>query len=196
MKKLLSFILALILLLCLFGCSSTRKTIKEETSVTASQTEKNHSESDKTAASTTNTEVKTNTNVVVDFTKVEYNDGSNDLLTEYPIPEKVPENSMGSSQRKPPDKRNGIKSVISGRITINGNSSEKQETQAKTTENSREDSQKSAEKAETDQKKGQQSPTFSYFAPVRAVFVLLVAFAVVVWWWRSKIGRASCRERV
>ena len=188
MKKLLGFVLALILLLCLFGCSSTRKTIKEETSVTASQTEKNHSESDKTAASTTNTEVKTNTNVVVDFTKVEYNDGSSDLLTEYPIPEKVPENSKGSSQYKPPDKRNGIKSITSGRITINGNSSEKQETQAKTTEKSREDSKKSAEKEETDQKKGQQSPTFGYFAPVRAVFVLLIAFAVVVWWWRSRKG--------
>jgi cobalamin biosynthesis Mg chelatase CobN len=188
MKKLLGFVLALILLLCLFGCSSTRKTIKEETSVTASQTEKNHSESDKTAASTTNTEVKTNTNVVVDFTKVEYNDGSSDLLTEYPIPEKVPENSKGSSQCKPPDKRNGIKSITSGRITINGNSSEKQETQAKTTEKSREDSKKSAEKEETDQKKGQQSPTFGYFAPVRAVFVLLIAFAVVVWWWRSRKG--------
>lgn len=66
------------------------KTIKEETSVTASQTEKTNSESDKTAASTTNTEVNTNTNVVVDFTKVEYNDGSSDLLTEYPIPEKYP----------------------------------------------------------------------------------------------------------
>lgn len=188
MKKLLSFILALILLLCLFGCSSTRKTIKEETSVTASQTEKNHSESDKTAASTTNTEVKTTTNVVVDFTKVEYNDGSNDLLTEYPIPEKIPENSKGSSQRKPPDKRNGIKSVTSGRITINGNSSEKQETQAKTTEKSREDSQKSAETTENDQKKGLLSPTFGYFAPVRAVFVLLIAFAVVVWWWKSRKG--------
>lgn len=186
MKKLLGFVLALILLLCLFGCSSTRKTIKEETSVTASQTEKNHSESDKTAASTNNTEVKTNTNVVVDFTKVEYNDGSSDLLTEYPIPEKVPEKSKGISQCKPPDKRNGIKSITSGCITINGNSSEKQETQAKTTEKSREDSKKSAEKEETDQKKGQQSPTFGYFAPVRAVFVLLIAFAVVVWWWRSR----------
>lgn len=174
MKKVVGFIIAVFLLLCVFGCSSTRKTIKEETSVTASQTEKTNSESDKTAASTTNTEVNTNTNVVVDFTKVEYNDGSSDLLTEYPIPEKVPENSKGSSQRKPPDKKSGIKSITSGRITINGNSSEKQETQAKTTEKSREDSQKSAETTENDQKKGLLSPTFGYFASVRAVFVLLM----------------------
>ena len=89
MKKVVGFIIAVFLLLCVFGCSSTRKTIKEETSVTASQTEKTNSESDKTAASTTNTEVNTNTNVVVDFTKVEYNDGSSDLLTEYPIPENL-----------------------------------------------------------------------------------------------------------
>ncbi len=183
MKKVVGFIIAVFLLLCLFGCSSTRKTIKEETSVTASQTEKTHSESDKTAVSTTNTEVKTNTNVVVDFTKVEYNDGSSDLLTEYT----TPENSKGSSQRKPPDKKNGIKSITSGRITINGNSSEKHETQAKTTENSREDSEKRAEKEETDQKEGQQSPTFSHFTPVRAVLVLLLAFAVVVWW-KSRKG--------
>lgn len=176
MKKVVGFIIAVFLLLCVFGCSSTRKTIKEETSVTTSQTEKTNSESDKTAASTTNTEVNTNTNVVVDFTKVEYNDGSSDLLTEYPIPEKVP------------DKKSGIKSITSGRITINGNSSEKQETQAKTTEKSREDSQKSAETTENDQKKGLLSPTFGYFAPVRAVFVLLIAFAVVVWWWKSRKG--------
>ncbi len=184
MKKLLGVIIAVFILLCVFGCSSTRKTIKEETSVTASQTEKTNSESDKTADSTTNTEVNTNTNVVVDFTKVEYNDGSSDLLTEYPIPE----NSKGNSQRKPPDKKSGIKSITSGRITINGNSSEKQETQAKTTEKSREDSQKSAETTENDQKKEQQSPKFGYFAPIRAVFVLLIAFAVVVWWWRSRKG--------
>ena len=188
MKKVVGFIIAVFLLLCVFGCSSTRKTIKEETSVTASQTEKTNSESDKTAASTTNTEVNTNTNVVVDFTKVEYNDGSSDLLTEYSIPEKVPENPKGSSQRKPPDKKSGIKSITSGRITINGNSSEKQETQAKTTEKSREDSQKSAETTENDQKKEQQSPKFGYFAPIRAVFVLLIAFAVVVWWWKSRQG--------
>ena len=125
---------------------------------------------------------------MVDFTKVEYNDGSCDLLTEYPIPEKVPENSKGSSQRKPPDKKSGIKSITSGRITINGNSSEKQKTQAKTTEKSREDSQKSAETTENDQKKEQQSPKFGYFAPIRAVFVLLIAFAVVVWWWKSRKG--------
>ena len=81
--------------------------------MTASQTEKTNSESDKTAASTTNTEVNTNTNVVVDFTKVEYNDGSSDLLTEYQIPEKVPENPKGSSQRKPPNKKSGIKSITS-----------------------------------------------------------------------------------
>ena len=188
MKKLLGFILAVFLLLCLFGCSSTRKTIKEETSVTASQTETTNSESDKAASSTTSTEVKTNTNVVVDFTKVEYNDGSSDLLTEYPTPEKVPENSKGSSQRKPPDRRSGIKSITSGRITINGNSSEKQETQAKMTENSRENSQKSAKSQETDQKQEQKSPTFGYFTPIRAAFVLLLIFATGVLWWKLKKG--------
>ena len=189
MKKLLSFILALILLLCLFGCSSTRKTIKEEASVTASQTEKTNSESDKTAASTTNTEVNTNTNVVVDFTKVEYNDGSSDhLLTEYPIPEKVPENSKGNSQRKPPDKKSGIKSITSGRITINGNTNKKLETQAKTTENSRESSQKNAKTHGKDQKREQEKPTFGYFAPIRAAFVLLLVIAAAVWWRKLRKG--------
>ncbi len=188
MKKILGFILAAFLLLCLFGCSSTQKTIKEETSVTASQTENSHSESDKTAASTTNTEVKTNTNVVVDFTKVEYSDGSSDLLTEYQAPEKVPENSKDGSQRKPPNRKNGIKSITSGRITINGTSSEKQETQAKTTEYSSEDSKKSSETHETDKNKEQQTPTYGYFAPVCAAFVLLAALAIVVLWWRSRKG--------
>ena len=188
MKKLLGFILSLILLLCLFGCSSTRKTIKEETSVTASQKETTHSESDKTAASTTYTEVKTNTNVVVDFTKVEYTDGSDELLTEYPAPEKVPENSKGSNQRKPPDSKSGIKSITSGRITINGNTNKKLETQAKITENSRESNKKSAKSQETEQKQEQKSPTFGYFAPVRATVVLLLVIAAVVLWWKSRKG--------
>ena len=187
MKKSLGFVLAVLLLLCLFGCSSTRKTIKEETSVTASQKETTHSESDKTAASTTYTEEKTNTNVVVDFTKVEYTDGSDELLTEYPAPEKVPENFKGS-QCKPPDNKNGIKSITSGRITINGNASNKQETQAKTTENSRESNKKSAESQETEQKQEQKSPTFGYFAPVRATVVLLLVIAAVVLWWKSRKG--------
>lgn len=188
MKKLLGFIIAVILLLCLFGCSSTRKTIKEEASVTASQKETTHSESDKTAASTTNTEVKTNTNVVVDFTKVEYNDGTSDLLAEYPAPEKVPENSKGSSQRKPPDRKSCIKSITSGRIIINGNTSEKQETQDKTTENIRESRRKSTKNQETDKKQEQKSPTFGYFAPIRAAFVLLLIIAAVVWWRKQRKG--------
>ena len=188
MKKLLGFILALILLLCLFGCSSTRKTIKEETSITASQRETTHSESDKTAASTTNTEVKTNTNVVVDFTKVEYTDGSDELLTEYPVPENVPENPKGNSQRKPPDSKSGIKSITSGRITINGNTNKRQETQAKTTENSCESNKKSAKSQKTEQKQEQKSTTFGYFAPIRAAVVLLLVIAAVVLWLKSRKG--------
>ena len=184
MKKLLGFIIAVILLLCLFGCSSTRKTIKEEASVAASQSTTTHSESDKATSSTASTEVKTNTNVVVDFTKVEYNDGTSDLLGECP----APENPKGSSQRKPPDRKSGIKSITSGRIIINGNTSEKQEMQAKTTENSRKSSQKSAKTQETDKKQEQKSPTFGYIAPIYAAFVLLLIIAAVVLWWKLRKG--------
>ena len=162
MKKLLGFIIAVILLLCLFGCSSTRKTIKEEASVAASQSTTTHSESDKATSSTASTEVKTNTNVVVDFTKVEYNDGTSDLLGECPAPENP--------------------------IIINGNTSEKQEMQAKTTENSRKSSQKSAKTQETDKKQEQKSPTFGYIAPIYAAFVLLLIIAAVVLWWKLRKG--------
>ncbi len=188
MKKFLSFNIAVFLLLCLFGCSSTRKAIKEGSSVTESQKETTHSESDKAASSTASTEVKTNTNVVVDFTKVEYNDGTGDLLAEYPIPESTPENSNGSSQRKPPDRKSGIKSITFGRITINGNSSKKQETQVKTTENSREDIQKSAKKQGTGKKQVQKSPAFGSFTPIRAAFVLLLIIAAVLLWWKFRKG--------
>ena len=106
----------------LSGCSTTRKTAKgtEQTNVTAIQ-ETDRTEEEKCLAEViTNTETNDRTNVVIEFTKTEYADGSTETKTE------PPEKHPGETQKTKPrtGRKGGIKSVTTGKITINGDRKE------------------------------------------------------------------------
>ena len=68
----------------------------------------------------TNTETNDRTNVVIEFTKTEYADGSTETKTE------PPEQHPGEKVKPKPgtESKGGIKSVTTGKITINGDRKE------------------------------------------------------------------------
>lgn len=131
MKRAILFLLLTFLLLGFTGCGSTRKATKSTTDsyITATQEEERRTEEKQTAAVTSNTEINDRTNVVIEFTKVEYNDGSTDITATSPgqFTGETSTRNM-ESKSKPPDKASGIKSITTGKITINGDRNETTET--------------------------------------------------------------------
>lgn len=131
MKRAFLFLLFAFLLLGFTGCSSTRKATKSTTDshLTATQEEERRTDERQMAAITSNTEINDRTNVVIEFTKVEYNDGSTDITATSPgqLTGETSTRNM-ESKSKPPDKASGIKSITTGKITINGDTEAKTET--------------------------------------------------------------------
>lgn len=108
MKWIGYIILWIFLPISISGCSSTRKTVKgtSETNVAATQETESREEENRLAEMITATETSDRTNVVIEFTKTEYNDGSAETTAE------------------PAERKGGIKSVTTGRISINGDRTE------------------------------------------------------------------------
>ena len=123
----ITLLICLTLLTLLSGCSTTRKTAKgtEQTNVTAIQETDRAEEEKRLAEVITNTETNDRTNVVIKFTKTEYADGTTETKAE------PPGQPPGGIGKQPPEaeSKGGIKSVTTGKITINGN---RQETTATT----------------------------------------------------------------
>lgn len=119
----ITLLICLTLPTLLSGCSTTRKTVKgtEQTNVTAIEETDRTEEEKRLAEVITNTETNDRTNVVIEFTKTEYADGSTETKTERP-PEQHPD---GTGKPKPgTGSKGGIKSVTTGKITINGDRKE------------------------------------------------------------------------
>ena len=118
----ITLLICLTLLTLLSGCSTTRKTAKgtEQTNVTAIQETDRAEEEKRLAEVITNTETNDRTNVVIEFTKTEYADGTTETKTE------PPEQHPGETGKPKPGTENkgGIKSVTTGKITINGDRKE------------------------------------------------------------------------
>ena len=118
----ITLLICLTLPTLLSGCSTTRKTAKgtEQTNVTAIQETDRTEEEKRLAEVKTNTETHDRTNVVIEFTKTEYADGTTETKTE------PPEQHPGETGKPKPGTENkgGIKSVTTGKITINGDRKE------------------------------------------------------------------------
>ena len=118
----ITLLICLTLPTLLSGCSTTRKTAKgtEQTNVTAIQETDRTEEEKRLAEVITNTETNDRTNVVIEFTKTEYADGSTETKTE------PPEQHPGEKVKPKPgtESKGGIKSVTTGKITINGDRKE------------------------------------------------------------------------
>lgn len=138
MKHLTSFLLAVSLAILLASCSSTRKVLNEQTqqqntsAVTAEQrTQQNTSE----AVEVRRTETDLS-NVVIDFTKIEYADGTIATTTTTDTTEQRGTSQMRDREAtEPPNVDKNVKSVTSGRVIINNDKKTQTETSA-TSDNS------------------------------------------------------------
>lgn len=132
MKRAILFLLLAFLLWGFSGCSATRKVTKSTTDsqLTATQEEERRTDEKQTATITSNTEINDRTSAVIEFTKVEYSNGSADITATSPGEAAARGTSARNreSESKPPDTASGIKSITTGKITINGNTEEKTKT--------------------------------------------------------------------
>ncbi|OUN69460.1 hypothetical protein [Barnesiella sp. An55] len=127
MKWIGYIILWIFLPILISGCSSTRKTVKgtSETNVSATQETESRETENRLAEVITATETNDRTNVVIEFTRTEYNDGSTGTTAE-PAGQTsdTPEQNREDRHNPTAGKKSGIKSVTTGRISINGDRTE------------------------------------------------------------------------
>lgn len=184
MKRIVLFSLLVVAFCGLVGCSSTRKAIKAtstiDSQVTAQQvqTDERQSEERKTATAATTSKVTDLSNVVIEFTKVEYADGyevqDSDSTPSGTSGQGNPATRKREGKSKPP---NGVKSVTKGRITINNDRNETTLTsQEEATE--RQEQQSGSIKAQSDSK---QKTTTSEKTKVEkpGVKAVVIEFAVL-----------------
>lgn len=134
MKKYLSIFIVLILVLS--GCHSTRNVVKtsEETKVLSESETKASSASQSSSAMTT-TETKTDfSTAVIEFVKTEYFDGSvkTDTTSKHGYESFVKTHDRESTE--PPNA--GIKSVTTGKITLNNDKNQSTQTDVSVIESS------------------------------------------------------------
>lgn len=131
MKKFLTSILVALILGFLTGCSATRKTAQSSTS------EQFNSQTTTTAGTTSENNEAVNTrinlnehlNAVIDFTRYEYSDGTviDDMA---PVVGNDSVRPRNREQTEPPNPGKGIKAITTGRINLNKDSEQVEETQA------------------------------------------------------------------
>ncbi len=118
----ITLLICLTLPTLLSGCSTTRKTAKgtEQTNVAAIQETDRAEEEKRLAEVITNTETNDRTNVVIEFTKTEYANGNTETKAE---PTGQPPDKTREAKPET-ESKGGIKSVTTGKITINGDRKE------------------------------------------------------------------------
>lgn len=179
----------------LTGCHTTRKAATEQTDtrLNVEATEQTKGERNRETALNTTTEVKDLTNVVIEFTRYEYDDGSAVTLPEAPgaTTDSVAKQRNREARSKPPNK--GLKAITTGRVTINGDRQETTATEAHETESEKEAADVSAkvtqeghrETAATEEKKASGFSWFEkIFTAIVTAFSLYVVF--VVWRWSRR----------
>lgn len=193
-----NFLIPLIVAFAAFvltGCHTTRKatTGQTDTRLTVQTDGQTETGRQRETALNTVTEVKDLTNVIIDFTRYEFDDGSAATIPEAPTTanDSTARHRNREARSKPPNK--GLKAVTTGRVTINGDRQETTATQAQETESEKEAAEVSAkaeqedhtETAATEEKKATGFSWFEkIFTAIVTAFSLYVVF--VVWRWSRR----------
>lgn len=131
MKHFLSILLAISLAVSLVSCSSTRKVASEQTqqSITSTVTTDINTQSNTSEAIEQRKTETDLSNVVIDFTKIEYADGTQTITTNTEAQCDTVK-QRDSEATEPPNVAQNIKTVTSGRVTINNDKTTQTETTA------------------------------------------------------------------
>lgn len=122
MKPTFFISLLVALALMLSGCSSTRKTTqaKFEQSITESSSTTATAHNEKSEALLTQSNITENLNAVIDFTRVEFNDGTtlNEILCPFVRDTTKQRDREPTEPPNPVNLNKGIKSITTGRIDL------------------------------------------------------------------------------
>lgn len=145
------------LALMLTGCSSTRKATqtKFDQSITESSSTTSTTHNEKSEALLTQSNITENLNAVIDFTRIEFNDGT--TLTDI-LPPIIGDSAKqrDREQTEPPNARKGIKSITTGRIDLSNHKNETTET-VSTSDSKSDTSEIAVNDSSSDTKKDEQS---------------------------------------
>ena len=186
MKTTIKILFSVLFSVLFAACGTTRKIANETsqqqiTSSVNTDTQKQSSTSDVANVTTSETDYS---KAVIEFKKIEYSDGTTDITTDADVPcDTVKQRER--EQTEPPNAQRYIKSVTTGRITIdndkqkqtivNEEKTEDTQTQTKISEQSSEDTQT---KLKTEDK-----PTrgfFFWFGVITCIIIAIVALFFLI----------------
>lgn len=191
MKRLI-YLLA-ISMMCgfLVGCSTSRKAAQSaaEQHISSTKSEDRHIEHKDGESVSSKQTVNDITNAVIEFTKTEYNDGTFETDITTPSPTSNTDN-VDLEKKDPPNPNKGVKSVTTGRITLNNERTENNETEVKKSSETLSDESNLEDSAEdnTTEEKTEEKPTrgfIYYFGAITGAVII----AYVVYWLRRVIKR-------
>lgn len=114
-------LLAVLFAMSLAACSTSRKVASNETSqnITASVTHNKQTQSQTSDATAVRTIETDFSSAVIEFTKVEYADGTEEVKTDADAARADTVKKRDREQTEPPNVKPKVKSVTSGRVTLN-----------------------------------------------------------------------------
>lgn len=196
MKRLLYIVLIVIACCSVIGCSTTRKATQtsNEQHITSSNNEDRHTETQTGEAVNINQTKNDLTNAVIEFTKTEYFDGSVKVDTTGRKNQSEVTMPRNRESREPPN-QSGIKSITTGRITLNNEKAESTNTDINRTSTQKSDESISEDNSEdsTNDTKTEEKPKrgFIYYLSVIVggiiTFFSLICIAYGIYRIRNKI---------
>lgn len=122
-NRILPLLVGLLIAAMSESCGTARKIVQSSTEqhITTSQSEDRHNESQCKEAVNFSQNINENTNAVIEFTKVEYNDGTCETDTTNRAGDTTTPKPRNRESKKPPNNHGGIKSITTGRINYNNN---------------------------------------------------------------------------
>lgn len=196
-NRILPFLLGLIIALCSESCGTTRKTaqICTEQHISSSQREDSHTENHNSETANLSQNINEITNAVIEFTKVEFNDGTSETDTTRTSGDTPMPKPKSRESKKPPNSHGGVKSITTGRIDFNNNRTEKTDAEIKTEDKSQSDEsidtrrdENNATDTETEEKPT--SGIVHQVCTITGAIVAVFAICVII----RRLRRRSCRK--
>lgn len=186
MKHLIKFLFAVLFAVLFASCSTTRKIAneKKQQQITSSVTTDAKRQSNTYDVANVTTNEKDYSKAVIEFQKIEYSDGTEDIRTGADVQNEAVKN-RDREQTEPPNASRNIKSITTGRVTIDNDKSKQttvneektEDTQTQTTisESTTEDTHTQS-RTEEKTKRG----FFFWFGVIICIIIVIVAFFLLM----------------
>ena len=186
--------LAALLAISLASCSSTRKVASEQTqqNVTATITADTHTQTQTNDAVGVRKQETDFSNAVIEFTKIEYADGAEEVNTTDADAQREAVKQRDREETEPPNSTRKVKSVTTGRVTLRNDKTTQTETNVEHNELSQTDESVKSDiaadiatsvKSEDKEKHG----FFFYFGIIATIIIVLFAgYCIAYATWRIR----------